>query len=152
MTRSKFYTILEKAVKQVDVKDIDSKINQLEFYNEFNKTLALLKDCDEQYKKEQLSLPTLEIFITEKELKTKAIYTYKITFKKTGVTFRYTDSEMCYLHGSHLLKDFVVVDSKEVTTKEGWCINASQYGLPEVRVEVEIDNKEEYEHVREEVF
>lgn len=122
-----------------------------EFDNALEYTLKILKENDEQYKKEQESLPTLQVFIEEQTSRKRGYYKFEIKLKN-GKTYAFSDNEIFgFFKNSELMTKYVVVSSEVITTKEGWYQSEEQWSYPELLCKVVIDEKDIYENVRTEV-
>ena len=119
-----------------------------EFQTEIQKTIAILKEYDEEWKKEQQSLPTLETFIEEQTKEKRGHYTFEIKIKN-GKSYTLSDSEILSLFkNSRLMTEYVVISKELKETKQGWYQNEAQWSYPEFLCKIEIDSKGNYDNVR----
>ncbi len=119
-----------------------------EFKKHMDATIELLKKYDEEYKNEQNSLPTLEVFVEEEiNRQPKRHCTFK--FELRGRKWEFNANDIVFFFGgSTIMKDYVVVAVEETETKPGWYVSEAQYGFPEYTYELVLREKDNYNNVR----
>ena len=152
INRTQFYKFLENLDWKYCKEHLGKEnVFKDEFDAALEKTLEILKENDEQYKKEQESLPTLQVFYQEQTKAKRGYYTFEIKLKN-GKSYTFKDNEIyTFFKDSALMTNYVVINSEVITTQEGWYQSESQWSYPELLCKVVVDEKENYENIRAEV-
>ena len=149
LNRTKFIKLLENL--KLNSHSIITEVQGIrtdEFNQHLDKSIKILKEYDEEWKKEQETIPTLQVFIQEQTQKDRGHYTFEIKGKNSDKTHTFSDNDIYLLENSRLMTEYVVISSEVKKTEVGFFVDQANWGYPKYLCKITIDKADNYENVR----
>ena len=146
MNRTEFIKILESLdyyVGSISYGKDRLDLGSSAFQDNLKKTIKILKEHDEEWKREQEAKPLLWVFIKELKKKTAGHFTFKI-----GDDIVFKDTQLPYLAGSELMEKNIVVSHELKRTDNSWQTRQTQFGIPDYECTIVIDEAKNYDNVK----
>lgn len=153
MNRTKFIRFLESlnyAMYNHTITAYENLVTREEFDRHLKETIAILKEHDETYKKEQEALPTFKVFVKQYENKLgNYIFRFQLGDKKWE--FTYNDIFLFFGEDSDFLNNYVVVGSEETVIEPGEYYSQDCFSFPTIVIDLILGNVKDYDNVQKEI-